>query len=49
MNAFAAQLYRDVTCAAAAVLITLVIGLSFVESTSAVAQPHSAHQQAQHA
>jgi hypothetical protein len=30
-----ANLYRDVTCAAAAVLITLVISLSFVESTSA--------------
>jgi hypothetical protein len=29
-----ANLYRDVTCAAAAVLITLVISLSFVESTS---------------
>jgi hypothetical protein len=30
-----ANLYRDMTCAAAAVLITLVISLSFVESTSA--------------
>lgn len=30
-----ANLYRDVTCAAAAALITLVISLSFVESTSA--------------
>ena len=27
--------YRDVTCAAAAVLITLVLGLGFVQSTSA--------------
>jgi hypothetical protein len=30
-----ATLYRDLTCAAAAVLITLVISVSFVESTSA--------------
>lgn len=30
-----ANLYRDMTCAAAAALITLVISLSFVESTSA--------------
>ena len=29
------NLYRDVTCAAAAVLITLAISLSFVQSTSA--------------
>ena len=35
MNSFAATLYRDVTCAAAAVLITLVLSLSFVQSTSA--------------
>lgn len=57
MNAFAAQLYRDVTCAAAAALITLVIGLSFVQSTSAApfhvtpatVQAQSAHQQAQQA
>ncbi len=52
-----ANLYRDLTCAAAAVLITLVISLSFVESTSAApfhvtpatAQAQSAHQQAEHA
>jgi hypothetical protein len=45
-----ANLYRDVTCAAAAVLITLVISLSFVESTSAApfhVTPAAA--QAQHA
>jgi hypothetical protein len=29
------NLYRDLTCAAAAALITLVLSLSFVESTSA--------------
>jgi hypothetical protein len=49
MNAFAAQLHRDVTCAAAAALITLVISLSFVQSTSAIPQAQSAHQQAGHA
>jgi hypothetical protein len=27
-------LYRDVTCAAAAALITVVLGLSFVQSTA---------------
>jgi len=49
MNTFAARLYRDMTCAAAAALITLVISLSFVQSTSAVPQAQSAHQQAGHA
>ena len=49
MNAFAARLYRDVTCAAAAALITLVISLSFVQSTSAIPQAQSAQQQAGHA
>jgi hypothetical protein len=34
MNAVTA-LYRDFTCAAAAALITLVLGMAFVESTSA--------------
>jgi hypothetical protein len=40
MNSFASTLYRDLTCAAAAALITLVFGLSFVASTS-VAPSHS--------
>jgi len=35
MNSFTSTLYRDVTCAAAAALITFVLGLSFVQSTSA--------------
>jgi len=35
MNSLASTLYRDVTCAAAAALITLVLSLSFVQSTSA--------------
>jgi hypothetical protein len=33
MNAFNA-LYRDLTCGAAAIVITLVLGLSFVNSTA---------------
>jgi hypothetical protein len=33
MNTFNA-LYRDLTCAAAAAVITLVMGLSFVQSTA---------------
>ncbi len=35
MTTFPTTLYRNVTCAAAAVLITLVVSLSFVQSTSA--------------
>ena len=31
MNAFVTALYRDVTCGAAATLITLVLGMSFVD------------------
>jgi hypothetical protein len=34
MNTFLTTVYRDVTCAAAAALITLVLGASFVASTS---------------
>jgi hypothetical protein len=52
-----ANLYRDVTCAAAAALITVVISLSFVQSTSAApfhvtpatAHAGSAYQQAERA
>ncbi len=33
MNAIS-RLYRDLTCAAAALVISLVIGASFVESTA---------------
>ena len=36
MNAFFSVLYRDVTCAAAAVLITMILSAAFVESTAAV-------------
>jgi len=34
MNAFVSTLYRDLTCAAAAVLISMVVGMSFVQSTA---------------
>jgi len=52
MNAFITALYRDVTCAAAAAVITLVIGMSFVQSTAVApgAQaPATATQPSQHA
>ena len=35
MNAYISAVYRDLTCAAAALLITLVMGASFVQSTAA--------------
>jgi hypothetical protein len=34
MNAIVSSLYRDLTCAAAALLISMVIGASFVQSTA---------------
>lgn len=34
MKTFASTIYRDLTCAAAAVLISLIVGLSFVQSTA---------------
>jgi hypothetical protein len=34
MNAIVSSLYRDLTCAAAALLISLLIGASFVQSTA---------------
>ena len=34
MNAFVSTLYRDLACAAAALLISWVIGASFVHSTA---------------
>jgi hypothetical protein len=52
MNAFVTALYRDLTCAAAAAVITLVIGMSFVQSTAVApgAQAHSpATQSSEHA
>jgi hypothetical protein len=35
MNAFISAVYRDLTCTAAALLITVVVGASFVQSTAA--------------
>jgi len=40
MTTFAMNLYRDAVCAAAAAAITLVLSLSFLEST---AVPYGAH------
>jgi hypothetical protein len=34
MNTFVARVYRDLTCGAAAAVITAVLGLAFVQSTS---------------
>jgi hypothetical protein len=34
MNAIISSFYRDLTCAAAALLISVVIGASFVQSTA---------------
>ena len=34
MNAYISALYRDLTCAAAALLISVIVGASFVQSTA---------------
>ena len=34
MNALFSALYRDLTCAAAALVITLIVAASFVQSTA---------------
>lgn len=34
MNTYTAIVYRDLACAGAATLITLILGLAFVQSTS---------------
>jgi hypothetical protein len=34
MNTFVSTLYRDLTCAAAALLISVIVGASFVQSTA---------------
>ena len=41
MNTFVATASRDLTCGAAAALITLVLGMSFVESTSVPPGSHA--------
>jgi len=40
MNAFVSTLYRDLTCAAAALLISVIVGASFVQSTATVSAGH---------
>jgi len=40
MNTFVSAFYRDVTCGAAATLITLVLGATFVQSTSVAPGTH---------
>jgi hypothetical protein len=52
MNTFVTALYRDITCAAAAAVITLVIGMSFVQSTAVapgMQAPAAATHSSQHA
>ena len=34
MNAYVSAVYRDLTCAAAALLISVIVGASFVQSTA---------------
>jgi hypothetical protein len=41
MNAFPTNLYRDVTCGSAAMLITAVLSLTFVQSTALPPGMHS--------
>ena len=36
MNAIIATLFRDLTCAAAALVISFIVGASFVQSTASV-------------
>jgi hypothetical protein len=41
MNAFISAVYRDLTCTAAALLITVVMGASFVQSTATAPGSHA--------
>jgi len=41
MNAFVTALYRAATCASAAALITVVLGLAFVQSTAMAPGVHA--------
>jgi hypothetical protein len=41
MNTFISTLYRDLTCAAAAILITLVMSAGLVQSTSVAPGAHA--------
>ena len=49
MNTFASVLYRDLTCAAAAVLISVLVGMSFVQSTATAPAAHTVSAPAQQA
>jgi hypothetical protein len=42
MNAIVSTLYRDLTCAAAALLISVIVGASFVQSTATAPGPYAA-------
>ena len=42
MNATLDNFFRDLTCAAAAVAVTLIVSLSFVESTAVAPGAHAA-------
>ena len=39
MNAIVSSLYRDLTCAAAAVLISVLVSMSFLQSTATAPGP----------
>jgi hypothetical protein len=41
MNTFVSALYRDLTCGAAAVVITVILSAAFVQSTSVAPGTHS--------
>ena len=43
MNAFVSTVYRDLTCAAAAAVISLIVGMSFVQSTAVAPQGVTSH------
>jgi hypothetical protein len=42
MNAYISAAYRNLTCAAAALLISMVVSASFVQSTATAPGPHAA-------
>ena len=42
MNAYVSTVLRDLTCGAAAALITLILSMSFVQSTSVPPGTHAA-------
>jgi hypothetical protein len=48
MNAFVSALYRDLTCGAAATLITLILSMTVVQATSVPPGMHAATRSAGH-